>query len=82
MKSIKQKSNEELLAMRDEDIDCSDIPELPDDFWENATIRIPPSKQPLSIRIDDDVVNWFRKQGKGYQSLMNAVLRSYVDAQK
>lgn len=82
MKPIKQKSNAELMAMTDDEIDCSDIPELTEEFWANATIRIPPQKQALSIRIDDDVVAWFKAQGKGYQSYMNAVLRSFVESKK
>lgn len=71
-----------LKNLKDEEIDYSDIPPLPDEFWENATIHMPAAKVPLSIRMDEDIVEWFKAQGKGYQSRMNAVLRSYVESQK
>lgn len=68
-------------AMRDEDIDYSDIPELGPDFFANAIIWPGPKKQ-ITLRIDPDVLKFFRKQGRGYQTAINAVLRKYVEAQK
>jgi uncharacterized protein (DUF4415 family) len=68
-------------AMRDEDIDYSDIPKLCPDFFANAIIWPGPKKQ-VTLRIDPDVLTFFRKQGRGYQSAMNAVLRKYMEAQK
>lgn len=65
--------------LKDEDIDTSDIPEITAEFWANARVVVP-EKKPISIRIDEDVLQWFRGQGKGYQSRMNAVLRAYVQA--
>jgi uncharacterized protein (DUF4415 family) len=41
-----------------------------------------PKKQLMSLRLDSDVVNWFREQGSGYQSRMNALLRAYMEAHK
>lgn len=73
---------EELAAMPDEDINTDDIPELDDEFWKNATVRYPEGKERLTIRLDEDVVQWFRSQGKGYQTKMNAVLRSFYEAHK
>lgn len=67
--------------MRDEDIDFSDIPELDEDFFRNAVIVMPTKKKAISLRVDEDVLEWFKKQGKGYQTRMNAVLRHYMDAQ-
>lgn len=61
----------------DEDIDVSDIPELDESFWKNAKVTMPPSKKAISLRLDEDLLDWFKCQGKGYQSLINAVLRSY-----
>jgi uncharacterized protein (DUF4415 family) len=46
--------------------------------WDNATAELPKSKAVLNMRIDRDVLEYFRKTGKGYQTLINAVLRSYV----
>jgi len=68
-------------AMRDEDIDLSDSPELGPDFFANAIIWPGPKKQ-ITLRIDPDVLMFFRKQGRGYQTAINAVLRKYVEAQK
>lgn len=53
-----------------------------DDFWKNASVIMPVPKQAISIRIDEDVVAFFKKNGSGYQSRMNAVLRSYMEAKK
>jgi uncharacterized protein (DUF4415 family) len=50
--------------------------------WSNAVIVQPPAKKPLSIRLDQDVVDFFQATGKGYQTRINAVLRHYVDQQK
>jgi uncharacterized protein (DUF4415 family) len=66
-----------LKAMPDTSIDTSDIPPLTDAFWKNA-VRNPfykPTKTATTVRIDSDVLNWLRAQGKGYQSRINAILR-------
>jgi uncharacterized protein (DUF4415 family) len=46
--------------------------------WSKAVLVIPPKKQAISIRVDEDVLDYFKKQGSGYQRRMNAVLRSYM----
>lgn len=66
--------------MKDEDIDTSDIPELTDDVFKKAVLW-PGTKKQITLRLDPDVVEFFRKQGRGYQSLINKVLRKYVEAQ-
>jgi uncharacterized protein (DUF4415 family) len=68
-------------AMRDEDIDLSDSPELGPEFFANAIIWPGPKKQ-ITLRIDPDVLTFFRKHGRGYQSTINAVLRKYMEARK
>jgi len=74
---------EELAAMPDEDINTDDIPGLGDEFWKNAKVRYPAEgKERLTVRFDQDVVDWFRAQGRGYQTKMNAVLRSFYEAHK
>ena len=65
--------------MTDEDIDTSDIPLLDDDFFARAELRLPEPKQSVTIRLDADVVEWFKAQGKGYQTRINAVLRRYME---
>jgi len=47
--------------------------------WSEAVLVIPPRKTAISIRVDEDVLDYFKKQGEGYQRRMNAVLRSYMD---
>jgi uncharacterized protein (DUF4415 family) len=68
-------------AMRDEDIDFSDIPKQGADFFKNAILWPGPKKQ-ITLRIDPDVLSFFRRHGRGYQSTMNAVLRKYMEARK
>jgi uncharacterized protein (DUF4415 family) len=50
--------------------------------WVNLKVAWPQSKQAISLRIDQDILAWFRDQGPGYQTRMNAVLRAFVDAQQ
>lgn len=69
-----------LDAKADTDIDHSDIPELDDSFFKNAEVIMPPEKKHVSIRLDADVLDWMKAQGKGYQSRINAVLRAYYEA--
>jgi uncharacterized protein (DUF4415 family) len=47
--------------------------------WSNAVVVIPPKKTAISIRVDEDVLDFFKKHGAGYQRRMNAVLRSYME---
>ena len=67
-----------LDKMHDRDIDLNDIPELDDEFFKNALLHLP-EKQTITIRIDTDVLTWFRKQGKGYQTRINKLLRTYME---
>ena len=59
-----------------------EISELPDDFWEHAEVVVPEPKEAISLRVDRDVLAWFRESGPRYQTRMNEVLRSYVGAMK
>ncbi len=65
--------------LSDKDIDTSDIPALDNAFFKSAEIRIRPNKKSLTMRLDTDVLEWYRKQGKGYQTRINAVLRMYME---
>jgi uncharacterized DUF497 family protein len=79
----KELSIEQLAALKDEDIDFSDIPEADDAFWKDARVIFPDrAKTPLNVRLDADVVEWFKAQGKGYQTRINAVLRSFYEAHR
>ncbi len=67
-----------LASDSDEDIDFSDIPKLGSDFWKNAKLRMPQTKDSVTIRLDHDVLTWFRGMGRGYQTKINAILKSYM----
>ncbi|MBA3671495.1 MAG: BrnA antitoxin family protein [Gemmatimonadaceae bacterium] len=56
-----------------------ELRELPSDFWEGAVPVLPAAKVPISLRVDSDVLEFFREAGPRYQSRMNAVLRSYME---
>ena len=79
----KELSIKALAALEDDEIDYSDIPKMDKSFWDDAQIEWPgePKKQ-LTLRLDADIVEWFKSQGKGYQTRMNAVLRSYYESQQ
>jgi uncharacterized protein (DUF4415 family) len=66
-----------LAALRDDQIDTSNIPELPPGAWKNAMRGkfYRPVKQAISMRLDADVVAWLEKRGKGYQTRANSILR-------
>ena len=68
-----------LAAMPDSEIDTTDIPEVTD--WSGA-IRgafYKPIKKPIALRLDADVLDWFQRQGPGYQTRINAALRAFVE---
>ena len=72
-----------LHRMSDSEVRDSSSPELsglPDDFWDTAVLVEPVRKQAISLRVDEDVLDWFRNHGPRYQSRMNAVLRSYMNS--
>tara|TARA_Y100000814_G_scaffold258486_1_gene208158 strand:- start:104 stop:433 length:330 start_codon:yes stop_codon:yes gene_type:complete len=77
---------EKLRKMSDADIDArrGNDPNLPDIDWATAEIeRVDPViKQAVSIRLDSDVIDFFKEGGRGYQTRINKVLRSYMDHQK
>jgi uncharacterized protein (DUF4415 family) len=52
--------------------------EFKDIDWSDAVLVIPPRKKAISIRVDEDVLDFFKREGEGYQRRMNAVLRSYM----
>jgi uncharacterized protein (DUF4415 family) len=54
---------------------------LPDAFFEQAEVRLP-LKQPVTLRLDADVLIWFKAQGKGYQTRINTLLRRYMESQQ
>lgn len=84
--SVRRKSITSDLAridkLRDTDIDYSDIPALDDVFFQKALVTLPHKKVSITLRVDHEVLSFFKNQGKGYQTLMNAVLKTYVASQQ
>ena len=72
---------EKIKAMKDSDIDFSDAPELDDEFFTEAKLW-PGKKKQITIRLDPDVIDFFKTKGRGYQSSINAALRRYMEAQQ
>jgi len=73
----------ELQEMRDEDIDLSDIPEQTGGGWRRVSELVPAENtQQITLRLDADVLEFFRATGRRYQSRINAALREYVNANK
>jgi len=73
---------EKVAAMPDREIDYSDAPYRPDAVWMKAADRLRETKKQITLRVDTEVLDFFKNTGKRYQSRMNAVLRSYVEASK
>ena len=78
----RKKELEQLAEMPEEQIDTSDIPEVRD--WEGAQRGrfYRPVKKQVTLRLDADLLEWFRSQGKKYQTRINAVLREYMETHR
>lgn len=76
-----------LDTMSDEDIDLSDCPEITPEQFAKAVVRrggLPTAKNKaqVTLRIDSEVLEWFKAQGRGYQTQINTLLRAYMEAHK
>ena len=67
-------------SLSDTDIDYSDIPKLKKDFFKSAALVLPRKKAAVTIRLDQQVLDWFKSKGPGYQTRINALLQAYMDA--
>ena len=71
-------------AQTDENIDLSETPEISAEMFARAMVRrglkIAPRKTQLTLRVDSDVLDWYKQHGAGYQTKINALLRAYMDA--
>jgi uncharacterized protein (DUF4415 family) len=68
--------------MQDQDIDRSDVPEIAPEMFAKAVVRrglVPRVKRQVTLRVDGDVLDWFKRQGRGYQTRINALLRAYME---
>ncbi len=72
-------SHDEAMRRRAADVEAPQ----PDDSWRDTiVVGLPEPKKQMTLRLDADVVRWFQRQGKGYQTLMNTVLKGYVEHQR
>ena len=78
MQARSKTDKKRLKEMSDKDINLDDIPELDDAFFKDAQLQLP-NKQAVTMRLDSDVLEWFKKQGKGYQTRINQLLRKYME---
>ena len=67
-------------SKRDVDIDYSDIPALGKEFYKKAAVAWPPTKLQLTIRLDADVLEWLKADGRGYQTRINRILRTVMES--
>lgn len=83
-KSIKKnsRSRTDMAKLRrkdDKSINYEDSPATTKEFWKDAKVFMPQHKVPVSLRLDEDILNYFKEEGSGYQSRINAVLKAYVN---
>jgi uncharacterized protein (DUF4415 family) len=76
-KRVKAMSRTEIERLADRDEGA-----LPDDWESKVTVGLPPAKQDIHIRLDGDVLEWFKAHGRGYQTRINAVLRAFVQTRE
>jgi uncharacterized protein (DUF4415 family) len=73
------KTDAEITAAVADDADWAEFEPID---WSKAEVVVPPKKQAISIRLDQDLIDFFKAEGQGYQRRINAVLRSYVGQRK
>ena len=77
--TISRQRLHKIEAIRDKDIDYYDIPTTDAAFWADAELRMPQTKKSMYLRLDQDVLEWLKAQGPGYQTRINAILRAYME---
>jgi len=78
--TISRQRLKDIEAIRDEDIDYSDIPETDAAFWADAELRMPENS--VYVHLDQDVLEWLKAQGPDYQNRINAILRAYMETHR
>ena len=68
---IEQRASEDMAELR-----------IDPDWMDHATVIAPHAKERITVRLDHDILNWLKAQGRGYQTRINAILRAYVETQK
>jgi len=79
-KSLRSRTNLTKLRRKDDkNINYEDSPATTKAFWKGAEAFMPQHKVPVSLRLDEDIINYFKEEGKGYQSRINAILKAYIN---
>ncbi len=81
--SKRSKSRTNLAKLRrksDKSINYEDSPATTKEFWKDAEVFMPQQKVPISLRLDEDIIEFFKEEGSGYQSRINAVLKAYMNS--
>jgi uncharacterized protein (DUF4415 family) len=73
---------ERLETISDEEIDTSDIPPLDESFFVGARLRIPKGKVSVLLNVDEEIADWYKKQGSDFQNLVNTALRDYAETHR
>jgi len=73
---------EALAVMTDEEINYSDIPELPDSFFKRAKVWHPHSKVTVKVKLDEDLLEWFKAESDDWEARIQTALRLYVETHK
>ncbi len=77
--TISKERLKQIESISEKEIDYSDIPETDEAFWAKAELRLPQTKKGVYLRLDPDLIDWLKRQGPGYQTRINAILRSYME---
>jgi uncharacterized protein (DUF4415 family) len=77
--TISKERLKQIESISEKEIDYSDIPETDEAFWAKAELRLPQAKKGVYLRLDPDLIDWLKRQGPGYQTRINAILRSYME---
>jgi uncharacterized protein (DUF4415 family) len=79
--TLTQTDWKQLESLSDDKIDTSDIPELDESFFTQAQLR-QVSQQTVNLKLDTDIIKWFKEQGLSYQTQANRLLRHYMQSQQ
>jgi uncharacterized protein (DUF4415 family) len=77
--TISKERLKQIESISEKEIDYSDIPKTDEAFWAKAELRLPQAKKGVYLRLDPDLIDWLKRQGPGYQTRINAILRSYME---
>ncbi len=81
-KNAIKKESKRIANISEDQLDFTDIPETDEEFWKNAEIKLPETKQRITIRLDSEIIEYFKDHYDNYQTYINSVLKAYIHAHK